>query len=136
MFVADHSVGRHLHPGFGAVPHHVALDHVARVALRSIRDDAGVVRIVNDVVTHDVRVRALLDLDAVALLRGKRVVNVVVLEERVVDGARAIVAADVHALAGIVGIVDLVTACRDVIHARAKIQADRDGVAFRSSSVR
>src|SRR5690606_14418730 len=84
--VADDGVRRRLDPVVVRVPDYVGLDDVRRpVADRAVGQDAGVIRVVDDVVADDVARAPFLDLDAVALLDvgPVRVVDVIPLADAV-----------------------------------------------------
>jgi len=127
--VADDRVGRGLDAGIAAVPHHVAFDDIDGLPLRAVHEHARIARVVDDIVAHDIRVRTELHLDAVALGRIARVMDPVVLDQRVRHDAGRIVAADVHALAGaavLARMVDVVVLHRDAGHRGAEIDPDID----------
>ena len=77
---------------------------------RAVKKDARILCIVNDVIANDVAVAAFLDLDTVALVNGGaiRMVNVVAFDQAVGNSAAVVIAAEVHAFAGTVRMMNVI----------------------------
>src|SRR4029453_10133038 len=124
----DH-VGSGLDRVVVAVPDDVAFQDVRRtVADRAVGGDARKVGVVNYVVAGRVAVTAFLDLDAVALLhvRTVGVVDVVALDQAVGNATAVVIAAEVHALAGAVRVMDVVAQDAQAFVRAARVRGDRD----------
>ena len=113
--VSHHRFALHLERVVEAAEEDVSFDRVAAVSRRPVDENARVAGVVHDVADDPVVVRALLDLDAVALRGPLRVVDVVQRDDRVSHRHLAVVRPEVHPLTGVARIsrlVDLVS--RDV----------------------
>lgn len=101
--VSDYCISRNLHRVVPGIPNDIAFDNVGRsVAHCALQQNRGILGIVHDVISHDIAVATLLDLNTVALVNAEAicVMHVVVFDNTVGDSAPVIITPKIHALAG------------------------------------
>ncbi len=113
--VADDGVCCGLNAVVAGVPNHVSFDDVGCLAIGVVNDDAGVVRVVDNVVANDISVAAVLEFDPVALTdrAAFEIMDVVVLDDGIKEVAVVrtvgfVVGAEIKGFAMAAGVVDVV----------------------------
>lgn len=87
--VADDGIGGGLNTVVAGVPNHVSLNDVGWIAIGVVNDDAGVVRVVDNVVANDISVAAVLEFDPVALAdrAAFEIMDIVILDDGIEEVA-------------------------------------------------
>ena len=126
--VAHDGLALHLHGVIRAAAAEIALDDVHRLPGGAIDGDAGILRVVNVVFGDEIAPRALLDLDAIALIPAA-VVDVIQGDHALAHDVLAVVRAEIHALAVAAAVVDVIARQEQAAGVGAvRAQADLAGV--------